>query len=162
MKWTAGGYDKQALSNVYSLSGKVAERRADLIVNSLQRYVTDVLAVKGLGFCVSVEHASFMSDYFNQMGIPSLCLTGQSPQADRDSARKRLAQGKLNFIFAVDIYNEGVDIPEITYTRDQILVAMDFDKPNTVREGVKWLEDKKAKSPSISCGSWSSPFQQNS
>lgn len=113
VKWTAGGYDKQALSNVYSLSGKVAERRADLIVNSLQRYVTDVLAVKGLGFCVSVEHASFMSDYFNQMGIPSLCLTGQSPQADRDSARKRLAQGKLNFIFAVDIYNEGVDIPEI-------------------------------------------------
>ncbi|MCR5756706.1 MAG: DUF3427 domain-containing protein [Selenomonas sp.] len=113
VKWTAGGYDKQALSNVYSLSGKVAERRADLIVNSLQRYVTDVLLVKGLGFCVSVEHASFMSDYFNQLGIPSLCLTGQSAQVDRDNARKRLAQGELKFIFVVDIYNEGVDIPEI-------------------------------------------------
>lgn len=113
VKWTAGGYDKQALSNVYSLSGKVAEMRADLIVNSLQRYVTDITTVKGLGFCVSVEHASFMSDYFNQAGIPSLCLTGQSPQADRDNAQKRLSQGKLSFIFAVDIYNEGVDIPAV-------------------------------------------------
>jgi len=69
----------------------------------------------------------------------------------------------------IDFIDEPVDIGfacpldlHCTYTRDQILVAMDFDKPNTVREGVKWLEDKKAKSPSISCGSWSSPFQQNS
>lgn len=113
IKWTAGGYDKQELSKVYSLSGKIAEMRADLIVNSLKRYVTDVAAVKGLGFCVSVDHASFMSDYFNQAGIPSLCLTGQSAQQVRDSAQERLSKGELRFIFVVDIYNEGVDIPEI-------------------------------------------------
>ena len=113
LKWTKGGYDKSELSNVYSLSGMVAERRADLIVSSLLKYVTDIDDVKGLGFCVSVEHTKFMSDYFNAHGIPSMFLTGNSPDEERNEAKKRLGSGEVRFIFVVDIYNEGVDIPEI-------------------------------------------------
>ena len=45
-------------------------RRADLVVSSLLKYVTDIDAVKGLGFCVSIEHAEFMCRYFNDHGIP--------------------------------------------------------------------------------------------
>lgn len=113
LKWTAGGYDKGELSHIYTLSGVMANRRADLVVSSLLKYVTDIDDVKGLGFCVSIEHAEFMSDYFNDRGIPSIFLTGHSPNEERKKAKERLVKGDVRFIFVVDIYNEGVDIPEV-------------------------------------------------
>ena len=113
LKWAAGGYDKGELSRIYTLSGMMANRRADLVVSSLLKYVTDIDDVKGLGFCVTVEHAKFMSDYFNARGIPSMFLTGHSPDEERKEAKNRLIKGEVRFIFVVDIYNEGVDIPEV-------------------------------------------------
>lgn len=113
LKWTAGGYDKSELTKIYSFSGAISNRRADLVVNALIKYVTDIDEVKGLGFCVSVEHAEFMSSYFNNKGIPSIFLTGNSPNEERSSAKSKLISGDIRFIFVVDIYNEGVDIPEI-------------------------------------------------
>ena len=113
LKWSAGGYDKGELSNLYTLSGTVANRRADLVVNSLLRYVTDIDEVKGLGFCVSIEHAEFMCSYFNQRGIPSIFLTSKSTDEERTTAKSKLVSGEVRFIFVVDIYNEGVDIPEV-------------------------------------------------
>ncbi|MBR0452284.1 MAG: DUF3427 domain-containing protein, partial [Oscillospiraceae bacterium] len=113
LRWTVGGYDKNELTNVYAFSGLVAERRADLIIMSLLKYVTDIDEVKGLGFCVSVEHAKFMSSYFNAHHIPAMYLTSDSPDSERYSAKKSLVSGDVRFIFVVDIYNEGVDIPEV-------------------------------------------------
>ncbi len=113
LRWSAGGYDRAELSHVYTLSGMAASRRADHIVSSLLRYVTDIDAVKGLGFCVSVEHAKFMSDHFNERGISSMFLTGKSLDEERRDAQNQLVSGKVRFIFVVDLYNEGVDIPEI-------------------------------------------------
>lgn len=113
LRWSAGGYDKSELSNLYTFSAGIANRRADLVVSSLLKYVTDLDEVKGLGFCVSIEHAHFMCAYFNERGIPSMVLTGASPDEERRSAKKRLVTGEVRFIFVVDIYNEGVDIPEV-------------------------------------------------
>lgn len=113
LKWSAGGYDKGELSRVYTLSGAMANRRADLVVGSLLKYVTDINDVKGLGFCVSIEHAEFMCRYFNEHNIPSMFLTGHSPDEERKTAKQRLVDGEVRFIFVVDIYNEGVDIPEV-------------------------------------------------
>lgn len=113
LRWTAGGYDKNELSSLYTMSGAVANRRADMVVSSLLKYVTDIDDVKGLGFCVSIEHAEFMCRYFNDHGIPSMFLTGQSPDEERKSAKDSSVSGKVRFIFVVDIYNEGVDIPAV-------------------------------------------------
>lgn len=113
LKWAAGGYDKGELSNLYTLSGAIAQRRADHVIASVMKYVTDIDDVKGLGFCVTVDHAEFMSKYFNEHGIPSMFLTGKSPDEERQLAKDRLINGKVRFIFVVDIYNEGVDIPEV-------------------------------------------------
>ena len=113
LKWSAGGYDRNELSNLYTMNEVVAKRRADHVVSSLLKYVTDIDDVKGLGFCVTVEHAQFMSDYFNEHGIPSIFLTGKSPDEERQTAKKKLIDGEIRFIFVVDIYNEGVDIPEV-------------------------------------------------
>ncbi|MBQ3755906.1 MAG: DUF3427 domain-containing protein [Oscillospiraceae bacterium] len=113
LKWSAGGYDKTELSNLYTISGIIAKQRADHVITSLLKYVTDINDVKGLGFCVTVEHAEFMCRYFNEHGIPSMFLTGKSPDEERRNAKDNLISGKVRFIFVVDIYNEGVDIPEV-------------------------------------------------
>ena len=120
LKWGSGGYDKKALSNVYTLEGTAANRRADMIVSALFKYVTDIDEVKGLGFCVSKEHAQFMANYFNKLEtpdgksiIPSIYLTSDSSDQERNEAKQRLVSGEIRFIFVVDLYNEGVDIPEV-------------------------------------------------
>lgn len=113
IKWSRGGYDRDSLSNVYTMSGIIAEKRADHVIDSILKYVTDLDRVKGLGFCVSKGHAKFMADYFNEKGIPSIYLTGESPDEERKTAKNRLIHGDIRFIFVVDIYNEGVDIPEV-------------------------------------------------
>lgn len=113
LHWVRGGYDKSELSNLYVFSHGVARKRADHIIRSLDRYATDMSDVKALGFCVSIEHARFMADYFNECGIPAMALVGQSSDEDRRTARERLVKGELRIIFVVDIYNEGVDIPEV-------------------------------------------------
>lgn len=109
LKWTHGRYDVSELEKVYTED----TRRCALILNSVKRYVTDITTVKGLGFCVSVAHAEYMAEYFNEKGIPSIALSAKSVDDIRDKAKEELISGKINFIFVVDLYNEGVDIPEI-------------------------------------------------
>ena len=113
LRWENGGYAKSDLTNVYALQTQSARNRAALIIKNIDRYVTDPERIHGVGFCVSIQHAQFMTGYFNEQHIPSRCLTGSSSEEDRQTARHELACGKIRFIFVVDLYNEGVDIPEI-------------------------------------------------
>lgn len=113
LRWTRGGYDRTELSNLYTYERLGADRRADLILQSVIRYITDIDEVKGLGFCVSVAHAQFMADHFNERGIPSISVTADTPGDVRASTKQKLVNGDIKFIFTVDIFNEGVDIPEV-------------------------------------------------
>jgi superfamily II DNA or RNA helicase len=113
LRWVRGGYDKNMLSNLYTMNRAIAERRVDHIIRSLDKYVTSIDDVKGLGFCVSKEHARFMAEHFNKRGISSIYLISESPDEERNTAKKRLIDREIKFIFVVDIYNEGVDIPEV-------------------------------------------------
>lgn len=108
-KWIRGRYDVTELEKVYTAD----QRRCALILNSVKTYVTDITSVKGLGFCVSVAHANYMAEYFNQKGVPSIALSSRSADDIRNEAKEALLRGKINFIFVVDLYNEGVDIPAI-------------------------------------------------
>ena len=109
IKWSRGGYDRAALSDIYTGN----DIRVALILNELNKYVADVEKVKGLGFCVSKEHAKYMAHKFNKAGIQSIALIDDSKKDERKSAKLMLTQGKIKFIFTVDLYNEGVDIPEV-------------------------------------------------
>ena len=109
LNWTRGRYDINELERVYTAD----TRRCALILNSVQKYVADLNDVKGLGFCVSVAHADYMAAYFNQHGVPSISLSAKSVDDIRDDAKKELVSGEIKFIFVVDLYNEGVDIPQI-------------------------------------------------
>ena len=113
LRWTRGGYDKTELNNIYTLSGKVAQQRADHVLRSLSRYAADMDEVKALGFCVSVDHAHFMADWFNEHGVPSMALDSHTNDDLRNEAQKKLVAGEVRVIFVVDLYNEGVDIPEV-------------------------------------------------
>jgi superfamily II DNA or RNA helicase len=108
-KWSRKGYDIRELENVYT-SNKI---RSNQIVTSIKKYVTDLDEVKGLGFCVSIEHAIYMANYFNQVGIPSIALYGKTDSETRKHAQHQLVSGEIKFIFVVDLYNEGIDIPEV-------------------------------------------------
>lgn len=113
LKWSRGGYDKSELSNVYTLNKVVADSRSRLILKAVHDYLTDIDEVKGIGFCVSIDHANYMADVFNSNNIPSIALTGNSTNEIRASAKDELIKGTIKFIFVVDLYNEGIDIPEI-------------------------------------------------
>lgn len=109
LKWSRKGYDLKELENVYTNN----TIRSNQIVNSLHRYVTDLEEVKGLGFCVGVEHAKYMAQFFNQKKIPSIALHGDSDKETRKVSQERLEKGDIKFIFVADLYNEGVDIPSV-------------------------------------------------
>ena len=104
-----GRYDVTELEKIYTADTK----RADLILKSVHEYIADIDEVKGLGFCVSVAHANYMAEYFSRHRIPSIALSAKSADNIREDARRRLTSGEIRFIFAVDLYNEGVDIPEL-------------------------------------------------
>lgn len=110
LTWSRKGYYSiKELENVYTAN----DRRSRQIISSIYKYVTDIDQVKGLGFCVSVEHAKYMADYFNKAGIPSVALYADVSSSIRNQAQDQLVKGEIKFIFVVDLYNEGVDIPEV-------------------------------------------------
>lgn len=109
VKWSRGGYDISQLDKVYTKN----DQRADLIIQALHKYLNSINEAIGLGFCVSVAHAKYMADFFNKRGIPAISLDGNSSPQERNSAKERLVRGEITFIFVVDLYNEGVDIPKV-------------------------------------------------
>lgn len=109
LEWSRGKYNQASLSKRYS--GNI--ERATHIRNSLFQYVGDIDSVIGLGFCVSIEHAQYMAETFTQFGIPSTHLTSESSHEERNTVQTRLRNREIHFIFVVDLYNEGVDIPQV-------------------------------------------------
>lgn len=113
LKWTRGGYETSELENVYVLNTEIAKRRAKEIIQNTIKYVDDIEDVKALGFCVSIKHAEFMAEEFNNAEIHSVALTGNSEEELRNDISRKLINGDIKIIFTVDLFNEGVDIPQI-------------------------------------------------
>jgi superfamily II DNA or RNA helicase/HKD family nuclease len=108
--WRRGfGYDAKELSNVYTGN----DARVALILEQMDHYVDDISSMKAIGFCVSIEHAEFMARKFNLVGIPSSAVTSNVSSAERKETLGNFRNGSLKTIFAVDIFNEGVDIPDV-------------------------------------------------
>ncbi|PKM78484.1 MAG: NgoFVII family restriction endonuclease [Firmicutes bacterium HGW-Firmicutes-15] len=113
VRWSAGKYDQKQLDNLFVFEAAQAERRVSNIVQAIDRYCGDLSDIIGIGFCVSKEHARYMADNFNQAGIAADYLVAESEESLRSTVKQRLVKKEINFIFVVDLYNEGVDIPEI-------------------------------------------------
>jgi len=109
LAWKRGGYDITQLQSF--LEGN--RKRAEWVMSQADRFVADIHQITGLGFCVSVEHAGFMAGFCNEHNIRAVALCGESPKEVRKKAQQQLASRKINFIFTVDLYNEGIDIPRV-------------------------------------------------
>src|SRR5690606_4873796 len=90
-----------------------AKQRVDLVLDALRRYQPDISEVRGVGFCAGVGHAKYMAEHFKIAGIPAEVVVGETPATDREQRLRDLREGKLKFVFTVDVLSEGVDIPHI-------------------------------------------------
>jgi superfamily II DNA or RNA helicase/HKD family nuclease len=110
LPWKRGrGYEVTALENVYTADDAWCRR----IIHQLNTHVDDVRSMRALGFCVSVSHARFMADRFSSAGISAVAVSAQTPTAERKAALRNLAEGRIQAVFSVDLFNEGVDVPAV-------------------------------------------------
>lgn len=108
VRWEKGRYVASELSSIFTAN----DRRVNDILKALDKYTNDVHGVKSIGFCVSMAHAKFMAEKFLLAGLKANYLTSENSQ-NRDQLKAQFQNGEINYLFVVDIFNEGVDIPEI-------------------------------------------------
>ncbi|KNC67665.1 DEAD/DEAH box helicase [Pseudoalteromonas ardens] len=106
--WKQGRYEIAALTRLYTHN----DQRARRIIASMQDILVNVHHIKALAFCVSKVHADFMAKQFNLNGINANVLTSDNTQ-ERHKMQTALRNGDINILCVVDIFNEGVDIPEV-------------------------------------------------
>ncbi|HUX67250.1 MAG TPA: DUF3427 domain-containing protein [Terriglobales bacterium] len=106
--WRRGGYAVEDLERLYVGNA----RRAELVLKQFADAYGAVEQARALGFCVSVAHAEFMAEVFRRAGVAAEAVTGQSPEEARRKALPRLRNRDINVLFTVDLFNEGIDIPE--------------------------------------------------
>ncbi len=107
MRYVKGQYEIEDLNIAYD-----NQKRYDLIYRYYCKYGSN----KAIGFCCSKEHALAMSKDFNKRGIPSCAVYSNASgeyTLNRDEAIKQLMDGAIKVIFAVDMFNEGIDIQAI-------------------------------------------------
>ena len=108
--WRRGrGYDVEGVSNLITADDAWARK----VIRALIDKVGDVASIRALGFCVSVSHARFMARIFNAQGIASVAVWGDTPADVREKALADLTSRAVNVVFSVDIFNEGVDVPQV-------------------------------------------------
>jgi len=108
----------EILSDKTAFKNLVSNERVEKIISASQLYGCDHGRVKGLIFCSKVEEAEALSVEFNRLGYETIALSGSDNEEKRDEAIKKLEKNNLDevtldYIFTVDIFNEGVDIPSI-------------------------------------------------
>jgi superfamily II DNA or RNA helicase len=102
--WRGGRFDPAALTEAVE-----TQQRA--------RHALDAWHDKGGGcaiaFCVTVTHADFMAEFFRRNGVAAVAVHSGPTSAQRAGSVERLRTGELQIICAVDVFNEGLDVPEV-------------------------------------------------
>lgn len=137
--WKRGhGYEIEALSKLFTSTDSWAR----LVVKQLLEHAENSSTMRCLGFCVSVEHARFMAKHFVESGIPAIAVWGESSETLRQDALRQLADGSIKVVFSVDLFNEGIDVPNI----DTILMLRPTESPTLFMQqlgrGLRRSKDK--------------------
>ncbi len=109
VEWKRGAYDVTGLSQLYTGN----DGRAGKVLASLSDTVSDPGRMRALGFCVSVAHAEYMARVFTEAGLPSLAVSAGTHRDQRAAAFMALRAGDVRCLFAVDLFNEGLDLPDV-------------------------------------------------
>ncbi len=108
VEWRNGRYLPGELTNIYMQSDK---RVREIIIN-LKKYLNDIYDARALCFCVTQEHAQYMAEKFSLAGFKADYLVSSRNQL-RGELRTKFLRKEINYLFVVDIFNEGVDLPDI-------------------------------------------------
>jgi superfamily II DNA or RNA helicase/HKD family nuclease/diadenosine tetraphosphate (Ap4A) HIT family hydrolase len=134
--WRNNRFDEEALTTA------VATRtRAD---NALEQWQKRG-GTKSLGFCVSQQHADFMADHFSAVGVRAVAVHSGPSTAPRALSLEQLKLGELDIVFSVDMFNEGVDLPDVDTvlmlrpTESAIVWTQQFGR------GLRWRPGKRLK-----------------
>ena len=124
-----------------------SDDRVRYVIEQIEYYGHCGKRPKGLVFCSSKKEAGVLSEKFNERGYRTLALTGDDSQEKREQAVERLVledgEDKLDYIFTVDIFNEGVDIPEV----NQVIMLRPTESPivfvQQLGRGLRKADDKE-------------------
>ena len=107
----------------------ICDERVEYILEKAKYYGYSGDRVKGLIFCSRKEEAKELSKKFNEKGYQTAFLCGEHSQEERERCIERLTSDDstdyLDYIFTIDIFNEGVDIPEI----NQVIMLRPTESP---------------------------------
>jgi superfamily II DNA or RNA helicase len=109
VRWSRKGYDITELQRIYTAD----DARVKLVLEQVSHKHKDAGTMRALGFCVSIAHAQFMARRFTEAGLPSLAVFADTDSDTRKDALASLRTGQARALFAVDLFNEGVDLPEV-------------------------------------------------
>jgi superfamily II DNA or RNA helicase/HKD family nuclease len=123
--------------------------RVEHIINKINLFGTDDGLKRGLVFCSRQEECIFLSHEFNVRGLRTIALTGNSSEEERSRAIDLLETDdleiKLDYIFTVDIFNEGIDIPRVNQivmlrpTQSAIIFVQQLGRGLRKREGKSYV-----------------------
>lgn len=101
--WRNGRFDPEELTNQLATRARARHALKHWREHALQRT---------LAFCVSIRHANYMAEQFVRAGIAAAAVYGGS-DLSRGEALQQLTDGRLQILFSVDLFSEGVDLPAI-------------------------------------------------
>jgi superfamily II DNA or RNA helicase/HKD family nuclease len=134
--WRSTRFDEEALTTAVATT-----TRADNALDHLRRRG----GTKTIAFCVSQRHADFMHRHFRNAGLRTASVHAGSTSDPRTRSLERLQAGELDVLFAVDMFNEGVDVPDI----DTVLMLRPTESPvlwlQQFGRGLRWRPGKRLK-----------------
>jgi superfamily II DNA or RNA helicase len=109
--------NNELLENTKDFNLLNTDERVNKIIEKAQLYGCDNGIIRGLVFCSRNIEAQLLSEKFNKNGFKTISLSGENSELERAEAIKLLESDNINekidYIFTVDIFNEGIDIPKI-------------------------------------------------
>ena len=102
--WRGGRFDPAALTEAVETQG-----RAQHALDTWR----DEGGGRTLAFCVTVSHADFTAEFFRRHGIAAAAVHSGPTSAPRARSVEQLRAGELQVICTVDVFNEGLDVPEV-------------------------------------------------
>ena len=134
--WRSSRFDENELTNAVT-----TERRAANALDQLRRRGGE----RVIAFCVSQRHADYMAEYLVSQGLRAVAVHSGATTAPRALSLERLDAGDLDVLCAVDMFNEGVDLPHVDTilmlrpTESRIVWLQQFGR------GLRYLRDKRLK-----------------
>ena len=133
--WRGGRFDPEALTTAVA-----TRHRAQQALDEWR----DRGSGPTLGFCVTVRHADFMAEFFRDAGVAAVAVHAGPTSAPRRQSIENLRSGAVEVVFSVDVFNEGLDVPEV----GRVLMLRPTESPvvflQQLGRGLRRAESKKA------------------